>query len=60
MHSASEIYFDSISEMKMPALFLIVCFGSLAFADDFKTISGKEYKSVTVSRVEPDEIVIKF
>jgi len=46
--------------MKTLALFLILCFGSLAFADDFKTINGKEYKNVTVSRVEPDGIVIKF
>ena len=29
-------------------------------ADDFKTIDGKEYKHVTVSRVEPDGIVITF
>jgi hypothetical protein len=27
-------------------------------ADDFKTIEGKEYKNVTVSRVEPDGIVL--
>jgi len=46
--------------MKTLALVLILCFGSLAFADDFKTVSGKEYKNVTVSRVEPDGIVIKF
>jgi len=32
---------------------------ALALADDFKTISGKEYKDVTVSRVEADGIVIK-
>jgi hypothetical protein len=32
---------------------------SLALADDFKTIDGKEYKNVTVSRVEPDGIVLK-
>jgi hypothetical protein len=31
---------------------------SLALAEDFKTISGKEYKNVTVSRVEADGIVI--
>jgi len=40
--------------------FLILCLVSLAFADDFKTINGKEYKNVTVSRVEPDGVVIKF
>ena len=27
-------------------------------ADDFKTTDGKEYKNVTVSRVEPDGIVL--
>jgi hypothetical protein len=32
---------------------------SLALADDFKTIKGKEYKNVTVRRVEADGIVIK-
>jgi hypothetical protein len=33
---------------------------SVALADDFKTINGKEYKNATVSRVEPDGIVVKF
>ena len=32
---------------------------SLVLADDFKTINGKEYKDATVSRVEPDGIVLK-
>ncbi len=32
---------------------------SLALADDFKTINGKEYKNATVSRVEADGIVLK-
>lgn len=32
---------------------------SIALADDFKTINGKEYKNATVSRVEPDGIVVK-
>jgi hypothetical protein len=31
---------------------------SIALADDFKTIDGKEYKNVTVKRVEPDGIVL--
>jgi hypothetical protein len=29
-------------------------------ADDFKTVNGKRYKNATVSRVEPDGILIKF
>ena len=32
---------------------------SLALADDFKTVSGKEFKNATVSRVEADGIVIR-
>src|SRR5437899_7168528 len=32
---------------------------SLTLADDFKTVNGKEYKNATVSRVEPDGIVIR-
>jgi hypothetical protein len=31
---------------------------SVALADDFKTVDGKEYKNVTVKRVEPDGIVV--
>jgi hypothetical protein len=38
--------------------FLILCFASIALAEDFKAIDGKEYKNVTVSRVEPDGIML--
>src|SRR5258707_9397250 len=38
--------------------FLILPFVSVALADDFKTLTGKEYKNATVSRVEPDGIVL--
>ena len=37
---------------------LIVCVASIALADDFKAIDGKEYKNVKVKRVEPDGIVL--
>ena len=37
----------------------LVCLASIALAGDFKTINGKEYKKVTVSRVEPDGIVLR-
>jgi len=43
--------------MKIPT-FLILCFASVALADDFKAIDGKEYKNVKVIRVEPDGIVL--
>src|SRR5438445_219767 len=39
--------------------FSILSFISTVFADDFKTINGREYKDATVSRVEPDGIVLK-
>jgi thiol-disulfide isomerase/thioredoxin len=38
--------------------FVMLCFASVALADDFKAIDGKEYKNVRVSRVEPDGIVL--
>ena len=37
----------------------LICFASVALADDFKTIDGKEYKNVTVTRVDADGINIK-
>jgi thiol-disulfide isomerase/thioredoxin len=39
--------------------FIIFCFTAIAVADDFKLVSGKEYKDVTVTRVEPDGIVLR-
>src|SRR5438309_10908072 len=39
--------------------FLISCFALVALADDFKLINGREYKDATVSRVEPDGIVLR-
>lgn len=39
--------------------FLILCFTSAAFAEDFKTVNGKEYKDATVTRVDPDGIMVK-
>jgi len=38
--------------------FLIVGIASVAIAEDFKLLDGKEYKNATVSRVEPDGIVL--
>src|SRR5437667_7165840 len=37
---------------------MLVLIAALALSDDLKTVSGKEYKRVKVSRVEPDGIVI--
>src|SRR5207249_10616145 len=38
---------------------VILCSASVALADDFRLINGREYKDATVSRVEPDGIVLK-
>jgi len=42
-----------------PFAFLVLCVTSVAFADDFKLIDGKEYKNVAVTRIEPDGIVLR-
>ena len=39
--------------------FLILSIVSAAFAEDLKTINGKEYKDATITRVEPDGVVVK-
>jgi sRNA-binding protein len=38
---------------------LIFCVASVLVAEEFKTTDGKEYKDATVTRVEPDGIVVK-
>ncbi len=38
---------------------LVVCFASMALAEDFKTVRGKLYKDATIIRVESDGIVLK-
>lgn len=38
---------------------LIVCCASVALAEDFRTIKGKEYKNATVTRVDADGIVVR-
>ncbi len=40
------------------AILSVLC-ASTAQADDFKTVNGKEYKNVKVSRIEPDGIVLR-
>ena len=39
--------------------FLILCFMSAAFAEDFRTVNGREYKDAAVTRVDPNGIVLK-
>jgi len=39
--------------------FLILLFTAAALSDDFKTVNGKEFKDATITRVEPDGIVVK-
>lgn len=46
--------------LQIPLVILATLSTSLALADDFKTILGKEYKDATVTRVEPDGILVKY
>jgi len=39
--------------------FLILSFASAAVAEDFETVNGKEYKDATITRIEPDGVVVK-
>ena len=39
--------------------FLILCLALAAFAEEFKTVNGKEYKEAAVTRVDPDGVVVK-
>jgi SPX domain protein involved in polyphosphate accumulation len=44
--------------IKLMIILEMVALASLAVAEDFRTLDGREYKNVTVSRVEPDGIVL--
>ena len=60
LYKPTKLWPDFHNEIKMKILaFVILCFPSVAPADDFKLISGKEYKDATVSRVEPDGVVLR-
>jgi len=41
-------------------LAILALSASIALVDDFKTFNGNEYINATVSRVEPDGILIKY
>jgi hypothetical protein len=48
-----------VNPWKTPLLVLTILPASLAPAEDFKTVAGKEYKHATVERVESDGIVLR-
>src|SRR5438094_6323867 len=48
----------SMNSQKIIIAVIATLSASIALADDFKTINGKEYKNARVSRVEPDGIVL--
>jgi hypothetical protein len=56
---AKEAESNRVKYWKTALAILAALSASIALADDFKTINGKEYRNVTVSRVEADGIVIK-
>jgi hypothetical protein len=57
---AKEAESAAVKHWKPTLAILMALSASFAVADDFRTTKGKEYKNATVSRVEPDGIVIKF
>src|SRR4051812_35245084 len=60
LESGNVILQDALGNCNMKVVVsLILCFTTVSLADDFKLVTGKEYKNVTVSRVEPDGIVLK-
>ena len=52
------VNFRSESKVKIFA-FVILCVASVAVADDFRLVNGREYKDATVTRVETDGIVLR-
>ena len=50
---------DSMNPQKATIVILATLLVSLALAEDLKTVSGKIYKDVTISRVEADGIVLR-
>lgn len=38
---------------------LLLSFATVALSEEFKTVNGKEYNDTTVTRVDPDGIVVK-
>jgi hypothetical protein len=38
---------------------LLLSFAAAALSEDFKTVNGREYKDATVTRVDPDGIMVK-
>src|ERR1044071_5689922 len=38
---------------------LILSLASVAFSEEFKTVNGKEYKAASITRLDPDGIVVK-
>jgi hypothetical protein len=40
-------------------IFLLLSLAAAAFSEDFTTVNGKEYKDATVTRIEPDGVVVK-
>lgn len=40
-------------------IFFLLSLAAAAFSEDFTTVNGKEYKDATVTRIEPDGVVVK-
>jgi hypothetical protein len=56
---AKEAESRDVKHWETTLVLLAALSASVALSDDFKTVNGKEYKDATVTRVEPDGIVLK-
>src|SRR5947208_16282033 len=57
--SAKRAESADVNYRRTALLILATLFASFALAEEFKTANGKEYKDATITRVEPDGIVLK-
>jgi hypothetical protein len=57
--SAREAESAAVKYLEAALAIVATLYASIALAEDFKTINGKEYKNAEVSRVEADGIVIR-
>src|SRR5262249_2115095 len=48
-----------VKEWATTLAILALLSATLALAEDFKTVNGKEYKNAEISRVEPDGLVLR-
>src|SRR5437762_1184444 len=57
--STKEAESAAVKQLQATLAIVAAFSASIVFADDFKTVNGKEYKNASVIRIEQDGIVLK-